>query len=183
MKKFLPLIILITIATIISIATYNLSKENSPVKEENNFDEKFTKTKISLPEFSLPNLFDEEKNFSNHNLKGKYSVINFFASWCVSCLDEHQLLLELKEKNIINLYGVAWRDIDDNTKKFLNKHGNPYDLVASDSSALFSNIAKINAVPETLITNSDGDIIMFYRGGLTKSLVNQIENLIKNNQE
>lgn len=164
----------------IALATYKLNKKQESKHEE--FDESrihFVKTKITLPEFSLSDLFDENENFSKKDLVGKYSVINFFASWCTTCRAEHEILLRLQQEKIVDLYGIAWRDIDENTKKFLQKNGNPYKKVAKDGTGLFSKITGIEAIPETVILDEAGNIVMRLQGNLQEFSIDEIKDFLR----
>lgn len=183
MQKFLPFLTLLFLVSLIGISTYNLNKKQQ-VEELQNSDElnvHFSKIKISLPEFSLPDLSDEEKSFSKKDLIGKYSVINFFASWCTTCRAEHEILMRLQSEKIIDIYGIAWRDIDENTKNYLKDSGNPFKKVGKDSQGLFTKITGIQAIPETLIIDPKGNVVMRYRGNLQEFSIDEIKEFLKKN--
>ena len=181
MKKYLPFLILIFLVSLIAVSTYKINNKQVDAENLENQNSKedssphFIKTKISLPDFSLPDLFKENEILSKKTFQKKYSLVNFFASWCTTCRAEHDILLRLKSEGIIDIYGIAFRDIDENTKKFLDQHGNPYTQVAKDSKGLFSKIINLNAVPETLIIDQNGDVVMRYRGNLQESSLDEIE--------
>lgn len=184
MQKYLPLLTLLFLVTLIAFSTYKLNnKQNSKQDsnpqglEDNSFG--FSKVRISLPEFSLVDLFDEEETFSKKDLKKKYSIINFFASWCTTCHAEHEVLLRLRDENLVDIYGIAWRDIDENTITYLRSNGNPYTKVAKDNAGLFTKITGIKAVPETLIINPEGNVIARYRGNLQEFSIDEIKRIVK----
>ncbi|MSP33821.1 MAG: redoxin domain-containing protein [Rickettsiales bacterium] len=182
-QRFLPFIILLSFVAVISIAIIkSTSKQNLDENQlSNEFSAKLLRQKIKLPEFSLPDLFDENKNFSTKDLindKKRYSVINFFASWCVTCLAEHEALMHLQSENIADVYGVAWRDFGKNTIKFLDKNGNPFKKVALDAQGLFTRILGIKAVPETVIVDPAGNVILRYQGNLSHETVAEIKNFL-----
>jgi cytochrome c biogenesis protein CcmG/thiol:disulfide interchange protein DsbE len=185
MKKFLPFLVLAFLISLIAISTYQLSKKQRLERDlqsslSNNFsDVHFKKTKFSLPDFSLADLFNDDQDFSKKDLVGKYSLINFFASWCMTCHAEHDVLLRLKNENIIDIYGVAWRDIDENTREYLEKSGNPFKKVAKDGQGLFSRITGIIAVPETLIVDPKGNVVMRYRGNLQDFSIDEIKDFLR----
>jgi len=182
MKKYLPFLTLAFLISVIALSTYNLSKsqQNQQQEEEsteaasNDFTAEFRPQKIMLPEFSLPDLYDENREFSKKDLIGHYSVVNFFASWCTTCRAEHEVLLRLKSEGFVQVYGVAWRDIDSNTIDYLEKSGNPFMRVASDSRGLFSKIMGLTAVPETVIVDPEGNIVMRYSGNLQEFSIDEI---------
>ena len=184
LSNFIPFFILVFLLIIISFSAYKISKKNSLTGEisTQNLDERFSKETIILSEFSLPDLFDENKSFSKKDLTKKYSLINFFASWCTTCRAEHEILMRLKDENIIEIYGVAWRDIDENTKKYLDQSGNPFKKVASDSRGLFTKLIGLKAVPETLIVNEEGNVILRYSGNLEESAVEEIREFLTYNR-
>lgn len=184
MKKYLPFLILISLVTLIGISTYQLYKKQHMEEElQNSFgneksDIHFAKTKIILPEFALGSLFDGNEELSKKDLIGKYSLVNFFASWCTTCRAEHEILLRLKSENIIDMYGIAWRDIDENTKDYLQKSGNPFKKIGKDTQGLFSRITGIGAVPETLIIDPNGNVILRYRGNLQDFSIDEIKEFL-----
>ena len=182
MKKFIPLVILIILILAIALATYRINEQTLTDLDSKDSSIHFNDVEIKLAEFELPDLFDEKKKFSNANLQGEYHLVSFFASWCSTCRAQHDVLMRIKNENIIDIYGIAWRDIKENTKSYLEKSGNPYKLVASDSKALFSKIAEINAVPETWIVDKNGVVVMRYRGNLQEFALDEIKNFLEQNK-
>lgn len=183
-NNFVPFFILVFLIGIIGISTYKINAKQQ-VKQEDlskNIEgvttSLFSKEDILLPEFSLPELYDGAKDFSNKDLIGKYSIINFFASWCTTCHAEHEALMRLKQEGIVDIYGVAWRDINDNTKDYLEKNGNPFTKIATDNKAIFSKITGIKAVPETLIVDSSGKVIFKYQGNLEDFAIDEIRRVV-----
>lgn len=182
--RFLPFLILIGFIVLTSIAIIKSDSKQPRDADQvsNEFEASILRQKIKLPEFSLPDLFDENKNFSTKDLinsEKKYSIINFFASWCTTCLAEHEALLHLQSENVADIYGVAWRDFPKNTTKFLDKNGNPFKKVALDSHGLFTRILGIKAVPETVIVDSSGQVIARYQGNISHETVLEIKNFLK----
>ncbi len=181
LSSFTPFFVLVFLVSVIGFATYKISKKQE-IELQNigqNFDSRFIKEKIVLPEFSLPDLYDEGGNFTKKDLLGKYSLINLFASWCSTCRAEHQVLMRLKDEGIVDIYGVAWHDINQNTKEYLAKEGNPFKKVAADNQALFSKFVGTQAIPETFLVNEDGDVVWRFRGNLEEYAVGEIQNFLK----
>lgn len=187
MNKFLPFILLLSFIVMIGVSTYKINARqhiNKEEKTEKNLSTigSFVKVDILLPDFSLPNLYDENSDFSKKDLLGKYSVINIFASWCTTCKAEHGILMRLKQEGIVDVYGIAWRDINENTKNYLKESGNPFVKVASDNKALFSKIMGIRAVPETLIINGEGRVVGRYQGNLQDFSIDEIKDFLSKNR-
>lgn len=181
MKKFLPFLILVFLLSVIALATYNLNEEQQKSNINANLDGSnihFVSQKIKLPQFSLPNLYDDNDKFSKRDLRGKYSIVNFFASWCLTCRLEHDVLMRLKSEGIIDIYGVAFNDISQNTKNYLKKSGNPFKKVGRDNEGLFQRLIGLKAVPETLIIDKQGNVVMRYQGNLQDFLIDDIKKFL-----
>ncbi len=169
--------------------------------DKNNFlqNNQLQKTLIKFPDFQLPlipitsnkNILKNpssilENKFSNQDLHGKISVINFFASWCAVCSKEHHLIKELREiysqktyHQKVAIFGVAWRDLPENVLVFLNSNGNYYHKVALDSKNSLGKLINLSAVPETIITNQQGEIIKHYLGELNIDNFAEIKRIIE----
>jgi len=184
-KHFIPFAILIALILLIIFSIIKTSNQQeiqvSEIGESNEFSASGVRQNIKLPEFSLPDLFDENKSFSLQNLvndQKKYSLINFFASWCTTCRAEHEILLRLKDENLLDIYGIAWHDFKNNTQDFLEKNSNPFLQTALDSQGLFTRIINIKAVPETVLVDSTGTIVLRFTGNLTDDNILEIKNFL-----
>ena len=126
----------------------------------------------NLPSFSSINLYNNEETLMSDNLKGKYTLINFFASWCTPCRAEHHLFFKIK-KEIPELYILGFSHKDDliDSKKYLEEEGNPYAFVGIDRDGKIAFEFGVFGLPETFITNKDGEIIYKHTGPLTKKII------------
>ena len=126
----------------------------------------------NLPTFSSINLYDKEEVLLSDSLKGKYTLINFFASWCAPCKAEHQLFFKIK-KEIPELFilGFSHKDDLDDSKKYLEEEGNPYTFVGIDRDGKIAFDFGVFGLPETFIINKDGEIIYKHTGPLTKKII------------
>ena len=126
----------------------------------------------NLPTFSSINLYDKEEVLLSDNLKGKYTLINFFASWCTPCRAEHHLFFKIK-KEIPELFilGFSHKDDLDDSKKYLEEEGNPYSFVGVDSDGKIAFDFGVFGLPETFIINEDRKIIYKHTGPLTEKII------------
>ena len=126
----------------------------------------------NLPTFSSINLYDKEEILLSESLKGKYTLINFFASWCTPCRAEHHLFFKIK-KEIPELFilGFSHKDDLDDSKKYLEEEGNPYSFVGIDSDGKIAFNFGVFGLPETFIINEDRKIIYKHTGPLTKKII------------
>jgi cytochrome c biogenesis protein CcmG/thiol:disulfide interchange protein DsbE len=123
-----------------------------------------------LPEFSLPLLKSRDtfssKLFSNNEAsKQRVSLLNVFASWCISCLQEHPILL--KHKQDVDIYGIAWRDMPAQTMVWLGRHGDPYKAIGVDRKSEAITQLGVTGAPETFVIDSNGIIVEHIQGPLS----------------
>src|SRR5712675_783418 len=83
--------------------------------------------------------------------KGKVSVVNVWASWCVPCHDEAPLLTELAKDNRLQLIGINYKDAPDNAQRFLGHYGNPFASVGVDGNGRAAIEWGVYGLPETFI--------------------------------
>ncbi|MFZ8864290.1 MAG: redoxin family protein [Rickettsiales bacterium] len=135
-----------------------------------------------VPEFNLA-LLDEKSNFTNQKLKElntEYKLLNFFASWCSTCMLEHDDLLTLSNRKDIKIIGVVWRDSPKSSKNWLEKHGDPYDLLLFDKSGSSKMQFGLIGVPESFLIDGNNNIIAHYRGPINLAQLNGfLDNKIK----
>jgi len=126
----------------------------------------------TIPTFSSSNLYNDEETLFSDSLKGKYTLINFFASWCAPCRTEHHLFFEIK-KEIPELFilGFSHKDELQNSKKYLEEEGNPYSFVGVDQDGKIAFEFGVFGLPETFIINNKGKIIFKHTGPLTKKII------------
>ncbi len=110
------------------------------------------------PAFSLPQLYDPKKSFSPQEMKGKVWLLNVWASWCVSCREEHPLLVDLSEQKIVPIYGLDYKDKREDAAAVLRNGRDPYALVISDSDGRVGIDYGVYGVPETYVIDKQGVI-------------------------
>jgi len=124
------------------------------------------------PSFNLPAVSGlSVPGFATDALKGRVSVVNVFASWCIPCRDEHPVLEKLKADTNIALYGINQKDSPDNARAFLAELGNPYDAVGADANGRVSIDWGVYGVPETFVVNAKGVITYKYIGPMDQNAV------------
>jgi cytochrome c biogenesis protein CcmG/thiol:disulfide interchange protein DsbE len=99
--------------------------------------------------------------------KGKVSVVNVWASWCVPCHDEAPLLTTLARDTRLQIVGINYKDSSDNARRFLGRYGNPFGIVGVDSNGRGSIEWGVYGAPETFIVGRDGKIVYKLVGPLT----------------
>ena len=108
--------------------------------------------------------------------KGKVSVVNVFASWCVPCHDEAPLLTAMARDTRFQVVGINYKDAPDNARRFLGRYGNPFSIVGADGNGRAGIEWGVYGVPESFIVGRDGKIAYKLVGPVTPE---NIETVLK----
>lgn len=119
------------------------------------------------PDFTLRQLDDPTKHFASADMKGRVWLLNVWASWCVSCREEHPVLVEFAKTGRVPIIGLDYKDQDADGKAWLTSLGNPYTLVAVDSDGRVGIDFGVYGVPETYVIDKLGIIRMKHTGPIT----------------
>lgn len=136
------------------------------------------------PDFKLALLSDPAKQLSPADLRGKVWLLNVWASWCSSCRQEHEVLLELAKQGSVPIYGMDYKDQPVAAQAVLERFGNPYveTLVDLDGRAAIN--YGVYGVPETYLIDKSGVIRYKLTGPLTReSFDKKIAPLVKELQK
>lgn len=106
--------------------------------------------------------------------KGKVSLVNVWASWCVPCHDEAPLLTTLADDKRLQMVGINYKDAPDNARRFLGRHGNPFGIVGVDGNGRAAIEWGVYGVPETFIVGRDGAIAYKLVGGITADNLDRV---------
>jgi cytochrome c biogenesis protein CcmG/thiol:disulfide interchange protein DsbE len=106
--------------------------------------------------------------------KGKVSVVNVWASWCVPCHDEAPLLTDLSKDKRLQIVGINYKDAPDNARRFLGRYGNPFGIVGVDGNGRASIEWGVYGVPETFVVGRDGTILYKLVGPVTPQNVDSV---------
>ena len=116
--------------------------------------------------------------------KGRVSIVNVWASWCVPCHDEAPLLTQLGKDTQIQVIGINYKDSPENARRFLGRYGNPFGMVGVDGNGRAAIEWGVYGVPETFIVGRDGKIAYKLVGPITPEnyrtvLLPQMEKALK----
>ena len=157
---------------IFGIFFYLLSTDRNPSEIPSNLLDK------KVPSFVTETLYKNEK-FNSSNFFGKDLVlVNFFATWCKPCRDEHSYIKKFSEEQSINVIGINYKDNPKKTVEWLNKLGNPYSYVPIDKDGTIAIDWGVYGIPETFIVNSKGIIKYRHVGPITKKMYKKITILL-----
>ncbi|MBB4230889.1 DsbE family thiol:disulfide interchange protein [Rhizobium mongolense] len=112
------------------------------------------------PELNLPSL--EGSNLpplTDSAIKGKLTLVNVFASWCLPCREEHPILTELAKDNRLNIVAINYKDKNDSALRFLGELGNPYAAIGVDPNGKAAIDWGVYGIPESYLVAADGTIL------------------------
>ena len=125
------------------------------------------------PMFSLPTLDDPSRAMSPADLKGQVWMLNVWASWCVSCRQEHPVLVRLSETGEVPIYGLDYKDHPDDAKDWLSRWGNPYTASLIDGDGRVGIDYGVYGVPETYLIDKEGIIRYKHIGPVTPQVIEE----------
>jgi cytochrome c biogenesis protein CcmG, thiol:disulfide interchange protein DsbE len=109
-----------------------------------------------VPTFSLPPAVEKVPGLGSGNLaQGKPKLLNIFASWCIPCIAEAPVLLEMA-RNGVPIDAIAIRDRPEDVARFLARNGNPYQRIGSDVDSRVQISLGSAGIPETFVIDGRG---------------------------
>jgi len=160
MRHFLPIIVFLVLTGFFAYRLILIGHGNMPK------DIPSVMIGKHAAEFNLPPLLKNKAGLKTADLKGKVTLVSFFASWCVGCLAEHPYLEELSGKGAV-LAGIDYKDAPAAGREWLKKHGNPYDAVAVDRDGRTGLYFGVYGIPESYLIDRQGVIRYKQTGPLT----------------
>jgi len=176
MKNKLLILPSIFFAIILSIFFYLLITERNPSEIPSNLLNK------NVPFFEAESLFKNEKFISSQELKNEIILVNFFATWCKPCRDEHVYIKRFSNKKGIKVIGINYKDNSKKTIEWLKNLGNPYSDVLIDKNGRIAIDWGVYGIPETFIVNSSGIIKYRHVGPITNKIYKKINLIINENE-
>ena len=130
--------------------------------------------------------FSAQKLFSNEQIdsdllfvENKIYLLNIWASWCMPCRAEHNILMQLSNNPSIKIIGLNYKDNLVNAKKFINQLGNPYSEIVTDKDGTISISLGAYGIPETFIIDKNKIILKKFVGPLNAQSLKEIKSLLE----
>lgn len=124
-----------------------------------------------VPAFALPAVPGvpgmPESGLASGDLRGRITVVNVFASWCVPCLAEHSQITALAKSGAVRVVGLNYKDEAAAARAWLERHGNPFSAIGADKDGRVSIDWGVYGVPETFIVDAKGRIRYKHVGPIT----------------
>ncbi len=124
------------------------------------------------PLFSVPRLQEPEKTFSPQEMIGKVWLLNVWASWCVSCREEHPVIVDAAKRGMLPpVIGLNYKDKREDGRRWLARFGDPYQLSAFDADGRVGIDYGVYGVPETYLIDKQGVIRFKQIGPITPEVL------------
>lgn len=126
------------------------------------------------PALELPLLDSAQASVNTAVFAAEPAVINFWASWCVACREEHGVLVELAGSRDVKVFGVNHLDRRDDALRWLGYYGDPYAGSVFDTEGRIGGRLGIDALPVTVVVDTDGVIRYRHLGPLDSATIDSI---------
>ena len=123
------------------------------------------------PAFSLPTL-ENSQIVTEKTLRGQKALVNVWATWCVTCRVEHPFLMQLAQNGVL-VYGVSYKDKDEDALQWLQEKGSPYRFTIIDRDGRLGIDLGVFGAPETYFIDSTGVIRYKHVGDLNERIWNE----------
>ena len=101
------------------------------------------------------------------------TIVNFWASWCGPCVEEHPFLVELAKVPGVRVVGVNYKDLAANARRFLGRYGNPFAAIGADTTGRAAIEWGVYGMPETFILDRKGVIVHKLVGQITPQAMHE----------
>ena len=122
-----------------------------------------------FPEFELPSLHSQE-SVQLDDLLGEPRLFNVWASWCIACRTEHDLLRKIAESGDVSVIGINYKDQRLDALSWLFDLGDPYSLSVSDFKGDLGVDLGVYGAPESFLMDASGVIRYKHVGPLTEDV-------------
>ncbi len=165
MSRFLPLVLFVLLGILLAVGLKiadNKTNIPSPLIGR------------QIPQFDLPMLKDPSRSLSPEDFKGQPYLVNFWASWCVTCVYEHPYITDLARSGRLRVVGLNFRDEPADARDWLAQHGDPYDVIITDYDGRVSINFGVYAAPESFLIAPDGEVVYKQIGALTPDVIAEV---------
>jgi cytochrome c biogenesis protein CcmG, thiol:disulfide interchange protein DsbE len=104
-------------------------------------------------------------------IKGKLTLVNVWASWCVPCRQEHPVILGLTQDDRLNIVGINYKDRNDAALAFLGELGNPFKAIGVDPRGAAAIDWGVYGIPESFLVSPEGVILYKHVGPFNDNAV------------
>ena len=162
MKKILPLLVFLVVGVFLF-----LSLNSDPNKLPSPLVGK------KFPIIKGTDFYSNETVKLNDLMDNNLALVNVWASWCVTCRKEHQVIMNIAKNTNLKLIGINYKDTKSDGREYLKVMGNPFDEIVFDPNGEIGMELGVYATPETFLISREGLIIHKHIGEITKEIWNE----------
>jgi len=162
MKKILPLLVFLVVGVILF-----LSLNSDPNKLPSPLVGK------KFPIIEGTDFYSNETVKLNDLMDNNLALVNVWASWCVTCRKEHQVIMNIDKNTNLKLIGINYKDTKIDGEEYLKVMGNPFDEIVFDPNGEIGMELGVYATPETFLISREGLVIHKHVGEITKEIWNE----------
>jgi len=162
MKKILPLLVFLVVGVFLF-----LSLNSDPNKLPSPLVGK------KFPIIEGTDFYSNETVKLNDLMDNNLALVNVWASWCVTCRKEHQVIMNIAKNTNLKLIGINYKDTKSDGREYLKVMGNPFDEIVFDPNGEIGMELGVYATPETFLISREGLIIHKHIGEITKEIWNE----------
>jgi cytochrome c biogenesis protein CcmG/thiol:disulfide interchange protein DsbE len=162
MKKILPLLVFLVVGVFLF-----LSLNSDPNKLPSPLVGK------KFPIIEGTDFYSNETVKLNDLMDNNLALVNVWASWCVTCRKEHQVIMNIAKNTNLKLIGINYKDTKSDGEEYLKVMGNPFDEIVFDPNGEIGMELGVYATPETFLISREGLIIHKHIGEITKEILNE----------
>jgi cytochrome c biogenesis protein CcmG/thiol:disulfide interchange protein DsbE len=115
--------------------------------------------------------------------RGRWVVLNFFASWCIPCLEEHPELAAFDAAHRVEgdavLVSTTFDDSADHARMFFEEHGGSWPVIDDPENSIGVAYG-VAQVPETFVIHPNGTVVQRFAGAVTRQ---ELDDLIARYEE
>ena len=98
--------------------------------------------------------------------RGRWVLVNFFATWCIPCQEEHDDLVRFAEGGDVDVVSVVFSDTADDVRRFFERRGGDWPVLRDDDAGIATAFG-VARVPESYLVTPDGLVYGKVTGGVT----------------
>ena len=162
MKKLVPLFLFIVITVFLYFSLNTTSnKLPSPLLGK------------MFPSIEAKDFYSDESVLLTNLFNEKMSLVNVWASWCVTCRQEHQMMMKIANNKDLQLIGINYKDKRVDGERYLEMMGNPFDVIVFDPIGKIGIELGVYATPETFLVDQKGVILYKHIGAIDSQVWEQ----------
>ena len=119
-----------------------------------------------FPNIEANDFYSDESVLLTNLFSEKMSLVNVWASWCVTCREEHQMMMKISNNKDLQLIGINYKDTRTDGERYLDVMGNPFDIIVFDPNGKIGLDLGVYATPETFLVNKKGVILYKHIGAI-----------------